>query len=545
MATPPRCVAGSVDRPPPSLPIGVRALLRITVRGMQPSLLSAPDASHSDHGRPARHRRRHDRRRGLRGRGDRARPRRRAAGAGGLRRGQARAAQARRDARRAGGATSSPGSARASEFDPERARVAAAAVARAREGARHADAVLGGAAPRLRRARGRAGRGHAARRLHVPRVQERRRRRRRLDGADRSPPTTTSAPPASRRRLVAEAVNAARDLQNAPANELTPTALAERARASSTGVSVEVLDRRGDRGGGDGRVRGVARGSHEEPRLITIRYEPADVAGPLLGLRRQGGDVRLRRHLDQARGEDARDEVRHVGRRRRAGGRRRDRRAASCPVRVAGVIGATENLPVRPRGQARRHRARQDRRDDRGQQHRRRGPARAGRLPRARDRPRRRAARRPGDADRRDRRRARPHLRGPVRQRRRLGGRDHRAPASAPASSSGGMPLHDDYAKRSKAATPTSSTRPPTAAAGSHRRRRVPPPLRRRRPVGAPRHRRRAPTTTASPTRPRAAPAGASACWSSSPRANRRPRPPLETSPKVALTPLDKGVRAL
>jgi hypothetical protein len=28
-------VAGSVDRPPPSLPIGVRALLRITVRGIR------------------------------------------------------------------------------------------------------------------------------------------------------------------------------------------------------------------------------------------------------------------------------------------------------------------------------------------------------------------------------------------------------------------------------------------------------------------------------------------------------------------------------
>ena len=40
IATPPRCVAGSVERPPPSLPIGVRALLRITVRGMQPSLLT-------------------------------------------------------------------------------------------------------------------------------------------------------------------------------------------------------------------------------------------------------------------------------------------------------------------------------------------------------------------------------------------------------------------------------------------------------------------------------------------------------------------------
>src|SRR5690349_13922912 len=34
MATAPSSVAGSDDRPPPSLPMGVRAALRITVRGM-------------------------------------------------------------------------------------------------------------------------------------------------------------------------------------------------------------------------------------------------------------------------------------------------------------------------------------------------------------------------------------------------------------------------------------------------------------------------------------------------------------------------------
>jgi hypothetical protein len=30
-------------------------------------------------------------------------------------------------------------------------------------------------------------------------------------------------------------------------------------------------------------VAAVARGCDEEPRLIAIRYEPADVAGPILG----------------------------------------------------------------------------------------------------------------------------------------------------------------------------------------------------------------------------------------------------------------------
>ena len=61
--------------------------------------------------------------------------------------------------------------------------------------------------------------------------------------------------PAAHAATVAQAVNAARDLQNRPANVLTPTALAERAQALQ-GVTVEVLDRRRPRGRRDGRVRG-------------------------------------------------------------------------------------------------------------------------------------------------------------------------------------------------------------------------------------------------------------------------------------------------
>ena len=51
-----------------------------------------------------------------------------------------------------------------------------------------------------------------------------------------------------------------------------------------------------------GAFAGVARGSHEEPQLITIRYEPPDAPGPVLGFVGKARDVRLRRHLDQARG---------------------------------------------------------------------------------------------------------------------------------------------------------------------------------------------------------------------------------------------------
>src|SRR4051812_28563187 len=88
--------------------------------------------------------------------------------------------------------------------------------------------------------------------------------------------------PAAAAATVADAVNRARDLQNRPANVMTPSALAARA-AELEGVSVEVLDRAGIEAAGMGAFAAVARGSQEEPRLITLRYDPPDVTGPLLG----------------------------------------------------------------------------------------------------------------------------------------------------------------------------------------------------------------------------------------------------------------------
>jgi leucyl aminopeptidase len=87
-------------------------------------------------------------------------------------------------------------------------------------------------------------------------------------------------------RVMAEAQNAARDLQNAPANELTPTKLAARARelAAELGLSCEVLGREQIRYAGMGAFAAVAQGAAEEPQLITLRYAPADAVGPVLGL---------------------------------------------------------------------------------------------------------------------------------------------------------------------------------------------------------------------------------------------------------------------
>ena len=81
----------------------------------------------------------------------------------------------------------------------------------------------------------------------------------------------------------AEAANRARDLGNAPANVLTPEALAARARELS-GVSVEVMGRAEIEAAGMGAFAAVARGADHEPQLITVRSEPPGAAGPLLGL---------------------------------------------------------------------------------------------------------------------------------------------------------------------------------------------------------------------------------------------------------------------
>jgi leucyl aminopeptidase len=149
--------------------------------------------------------------------------------------------------------------------------------------------------------------------------------------------------PVERATAAAEAANAARDLQNKPANELTPTALAERAR-SLAGVQVEVWGRAEIEAAGMGAFAGVARGSHQEPRLITLQYEPAGVAGPLLGfvgkaVTFDSGGISIKpgakmseMKFDMSGGAAVLEATGAIAR-------------LGLPVRVVTVIGATENLP--------------------------------------------------------------------------------------------------------------------------------------------------------------------------------------------------------
>ncbi len=147
--------------------------------------------------------------------------------------------------------------------------------------------------------------------------------------------------------LVATAVNRARDLQNRPSNDLTPTALAEHAKALGEEIdalSVEVEGRTGISARGMGAFAAVAQGSDEEPALITLRYEGPRADGPLLsfvgkavtfdsgGISLKPGAKMAEMKFDMSGGAAVIEAVAAIARLR-------------LPVRLLAVVGATENLP--------------------------------------------------------------------------------------------------------------------------------------------------------------------------------------------------------
>ncbi len=82
---------------------------------------------------------------------------------------------------------------------------------------------------------------------------------------------------ALRAERVAQWANRARDLANRPPNDLTPERLAERAAEIAQGsaqLSCESFGRRQIEEMGMGAFAAVARGSHNDPRLIVLSYDP-------------------------------------------------------------------------------------------------------------------------------------------------------------------------------------------------------------------------------------------------------------------------------
>jgi len=147
--------------------------------------------------------------------------------------------------------------------------------------------------------------------------------------------------------LVSEAVNRARDLQNRPANDLTPTALGERALelgGELQRVSVEVDGRSAIEARGMGAFAAVAQGSDQEPALITMRYEGPGAAGPRLGLVGKGvtfdsGGISLKpsakmseMKFDMSGAASVLEAFGAIAR-------------LELPLHVIAVLGATENLP--------------------------------------------------------------------------------------------------------------------------------------------------------------------------------------------------------
>jgi leucyl aminopeptidase len=168
--------------------------------------------------------------------------------------------------------------------------------------------------------------------------------------------------PVAEAALVGEAVNRARDLQNRPGNDLTPSALAEYARALGAeveGLSVQVEGREGIIARGMGAFAAVAQGSDEEPALITIRYDgpptpstrsdaspsaASAAGGPTLGLVGKAvtfdsGGISLKpgakmaeMKFDMSGGAAVIEAVSAIAR-------------LQLPVKLIAVVGATENLP--------------------------------------------------------------------------------------------------------------------------------------------------------------------------------------------------------
>jgi leucyl aminopeptidase len=152
---------------------------------------------------------------------------------------------------------------------------------------------------------------------------------------------------ARRAGIVAEWANRARDLANAPPNELTPNGLADRAaevaELGSPRLSVEAPDLEEIRALGMGAFAAVAQASHKPARLIVMRYDPPEPRGDIvLGLVGKAvtfdtGGISLKKPAYM---EDMKGDMAGGGAVIAALGALAE---LECPLRVVGVVGATEN----------------------------------------------------------------------------------------------------------------------------------------------------------------------------------------------------------
>lgn len=149
----------------------------------------------------------------------------------------------------------------------------------------------------------------------------------------------------TRGQIIAEATNYARDLANNPANVVTPTRLAEEARAIATeyGMRCEVLERADMERLGMGALLGVARGTQEPPKFIILEHKgntkdrPIVLAGKSVTFDSGGISLKPSEKMEQMKDDMSGGAAvlaifRAVGR-------------LQLPVNLIGLLPATDNMP--------------------------------------------------------------------------------------------------------------------------------------------------------------------------------------------------------
>jgi leucyl aminopeptidase len=147
-------------------------------------------------------------------------------------------------------------------------------------------------------------------------------------------------------RAIAEAACFGRDLVNEPGNRMTPALLAQAAEdmAERYGLACQVLGPREMRDLGMGALLGVAQGSQEEPRFVVLKHngdradlKPYVVVGKGITFDSGGISIKPSEGMERMK-DDMAGAAATLGIMRAVA-------ELALPIRVIGLVAATENLP--------------------------------------------------------------------------------------------------------------------------------------------------------------------------------------------------------
>jgi len=147
-------------------------------------------------------------------------------------------------------------------------------------------------------------------------------------------------------RIVAESVSFAKDMINAPSNEMTPAIMAERAKraAKETGFKLTVLDTSDCRKLKMGAYLGVAQGSAQPPKFIVMEHNggkkgarPVVLVGKAITFDTGGISIKPVAGMEKMK-YDMAGGAAVIGTLRAAA-------ALKLPVNVVGIVPAAENMP--------------------------------------------------------------------------------------------------------------------------------------------------------------------------------------------------------